>query len=156
LNKRDCFFIHNGIAYNYYNNFFKLLTPALLNLKSIFVPINKHGGQAKHAARLIEDAYASENQIITFPAGMCSRKINGKIQDLEWKKSFIQKAVEYKRDVVPVYFEGRNSNFFYRFTEVNPKRLVFARKHLIRQIYHLVVHLNTQSLSNIGKPVKEI
>lgn len=90
----------------------------LENLKSIFVPINKHGGQAKHAARLIEDAYTSENQIITFPAGMCSRKINGKIQDLEWKKSFIQKAVEYKRDVVPVYFEGRNSNFFYRFANI--------------------------------------
>ena len=90
----------------------------LENLKSIFVPINKHGGQAKNAARLIEEAYASDNQIITFPAGMCSRKIKGKIQDLEWKKSFIQKAVEYKRDVVPVYFEGQNSNFFYRFANI--------------------------------------
>lgn len=90
----------------------------LENLKSIFVPINKHGGQAKNAARLIEEAYASENQIITFPAGMCSRKMKGKILDLEWKKSFIQKAVEYKRDVVPVYFEGRNSNFFYRFANI--------------------------------------
>ena len=90
----------------------------LENLKSIFVPINKHGGQAKNAARLIEEAYASDNQIITFPAGMCSRKIKGKIQDLEWKKSFIQKAIEYKRDVVPVYFEGQNSNFFYRFANI--------------------------------------
>lgn len=85
----------------------------LSNLKSIFVPINKHGSQGKKNALLIEEAYASDNQIITFPAGLCSRRSGGKIADPEWKKSFIQKAVEYKRDVVPVYFEGRNSNFFY-------------------------------------------
>lgn len=86
----------------------------LPNLRSIFVPINKHGAQGKKNAELIEEAYASDNQIITFPAGLCSRRQNGKIQDTKWKKSFIQKAVQYKRDVVPVFFEGRNSNFFYR------------------------------------------
>lgn len=86
----------------------------LSNLRSIFVPINKHGAQGKKNAELIEKAYASDNQIITFPAGLCSRKQNGKIQDTEWKKSFIQKTVEYRRDIVPVFFEGRNSNFFYR------------------------------------------
>ena len=86
----------------------------LSNLRAIFVPINKHGAQGKKNAELIEKAYASDNQIITFPAGLCSRKQNGKIQDTEWKKSFIQKAVEYRRDIVPVFFEGRNSNFFYR------------------------------------------
>ena len=86
----------------------------LSNLRSIFVPINKHGAQGKKNAELIEKAYASDNQIITFPAGLCSLKQNGKIQDTEWKKSFIQKAVEYRRDIVPVFFEGRNSNFFYR------------------------------------------
>ena len=86
----------------------------LSNLRSIFVPINKHGAQGKKNAELIEKAYASDNQIITFPAGLCSRKQNGMIQDTEWKKSFIQKAVEYRRDIVPVFFEGRNSNFFYR------------------------------------------
>lgn len=85
----------------------------LSNLRSIFVPINKHGAQGKKNAELIKKAYASDNQIITFPAGLCSRKQNGKIQDTEWKKSFIQKAVEYRRDIVPVFFEGRNSNFFY-------------------------------------------
>lgn len=86
----------------------------LTNLRSIFVPINKHGAQGKHNARLIEEAYASDNQIITFPAGLCSRKQHGKVEDVEWKKSFIQKAVEYQRDVVPVFFDGKNSNFFYR------------------------------------------
>lgn len=84
------------------------------NLRSIFIPINKHGKQAKNTAILTHQAYASDNQMITFPAGLCSRKTNGIIIDPIWKKSFIQKAVEYKRDVIPVCFEGENSAFFYR------------------------------------------
>jgi hypothetical protein len=32
---------------------------------------------------------------------------------MEWKKHFIQKAVQYGRDVIPVHVSGRNSNFFY-------------------------------------------
>lgn len=90
----------------------------LSNLRSIFVPVNKHGAQGKENAKLIEEAYASDNQIVTFPAGLCSRKQSGKIQDMEWKKSFIQKAVQYQRDIIPVYFEGRNSNFFYRLANI--------------------------------------
>lgn len=94
----------------------------LTNLRTIFVPINKHGAQGRDNAMLIEQAYASENQIITFPAGLCSRKTGGKIQDLEWKKSFIQKAIAYQRDIVPIYFEGQNSDFFYRIANLR-KRL---------------------------------
>lgn len=86
----------------------------LPNLRSIFLPINKHGAQSKQTAALMEEAYASDNQIITFPAGLCSRRTRGKIEDPDWKKSFIQKAVEYRRDIIPVYFEGQNSAFFYR------------------------------------------
>lgn len=84
------------------------------NLRSIFIPVNKHGRQSRENALAADEAYASDAQIITFPAGLCSRKRDGKVVDLEWKKSFIQKAVEYRRDVVPVYFGGRNSAFFYR------------------------------------------
>lgn len=83
------------------------------NLSGIFLPVNKHGGQARDAAKLIEDTYASDSQILYFPAGLCSRKIKGKITDLEWHKSFISKAIQHKRDIIPAYFSGRNSNFFY-------------------------------------------
>ena len=98
------------------NNILYLVNDLLLfipNLQSIFIPINKHGAQSKRNATLIDNAYSSDKQILTFPAGLCSRKENGVISDLEWKKSFIQKSVEYKRDIVPVFFEGKNSNFFY-------------------------------------------
>jgi putative hemolysin len=88
------------------------------NLNGIFLPVNKHGAQGKEAARMIEEAYASDCQILYFPAGLCSRKKRGKIKDLVWHKSFITKAVIHKRDVVPAYFSGRNSNFFYRLSNI--------------------------------------
>lgn len=92
------------------------------NLKPIFLPINKHGAQARQAMLETANAFSSDNQIITFPAGMCSRKQKGQIVDLEWKKSFIQKAIESERDIVPIYFEAKNSNFFYKFANIR-KRL---------------------------------
>ncbi len=83
-------------------------------LRNIFIPINKHGAQAKNIAETINNAFDSENQIITFPAGLCSRKQNGEIKDLEWKKMFIVKSVAYQRNVIPVYFQAQNSTFFYQ------------------------------------------
>ena len=83
------------------------------NLSGIFLPVNKHGIQGREAARMIEEAYASDSQILYFPAGLCSRKKRGIIKDLQWHKSFISKAVQHKRDIVPAFFSGRNSDFFY-------------------------------------------
>lgn len=85
------------------------------NLQPIFIPVNKYGKQAKDKARAINDAYESNDQIITFPAGICSRKIRGEVVDLDWQKSFIHKAIESKRDIIPIHFDAHNSNFFYRF-----------------------------------------
>jgi putative hemolysin len=92
------------------------------NLRSIFAPVNKHGSQSRPVAWKMDEIFRSDRQVFTFPAGLCSRKQHGKIRDLEWKKSFVRKAVEYRRDVVPIYFEGQNSGFFYRLANIR-KRL---------------------------------
>ena len=101
----------------HYNGNVRLLVNDLLMfmkpLNDIFVPLNKMGGQNRDATGNVNNAYLSDNQLIVFPAGACSRRIKGKIQDLEWKKNFLTKAVEFQRDIIPVYFEGKNSNFFY-------------------------------------------
>jgi 1-acyl-sn-glycerol-3-phosphate acyltransferase len=94
-----------------------LVNDLLMNLHGLapfFIPINKTGKQAKDFPRLVEAGFASqENQLIIFPAGICSRKQNGVIKDLDWKKTFVTKCVQYQRDVVPIHFDGRNSDFFY-------------------------------------------
>lgn len=110
---------------NKYNGKIRYLVNDILlnikNLETIFIPINKHGVQAKKSVEIINEAYASDNQIITFPAGLCSRKQDGQICDLEWMKNFISKAVEYKRNIIPVHFEGKNSNFFYNLANFRKK-----------------------------------
>lgn len=83
-------------------------------LRPIFAPINKHGRQSGHYAKMQRDMYQSQDNVITFPSGMCSRLIDGVIQDLPWKSSFVQRAMEYNREVVPVFVSGRNSMLFYR------------------------------------------
>jgi 1-acyl-sn-glycerol-3-phosphate acyltransferase len=93
----------------------------LMNISQLqdnFIPVNKHGGQPKAIALLMEETYASDVQMFSFPAGLCSRKQNGVIRDLDWKKNFIVKAVRHKRPVVPIFFYGTNSNFFYNLSRI--------------------------------------
>jgi 1-acyl-sn-glycerol-3-phosphate acyltransferase len=94
-----------------------MVNDLLLNLKNfepIFVPINLFGSQTKDAVRKFDEVFNSPYQVLYYPAGLVSRKIKGEIHDTEWKKSFINLALKHKRDIVPVYIEARNSNFFYR------------------------------------------
>lgn len=89
----------------------------LPGLKNIFIPINKYGrNSSNHDA--LNQAFASDNCMMFFPAGTESKKIDGKIQDFKWKKTFVRKAQEFKRDIIPVYVDGVNSKKFYRFSAV--------------------------------------
>jgi putative hemolysin len=90
------------------------LLMAITPMRSIFIPINKYGRNNTDATKELHDIFTSNDLILYFPAGLCSRKIDGKIQDLEWKKTIVQKAVAYQRDVIPVFFFFRNSERFYR------------------------------------------
>jgi putative hemolysin len=123
------------------------------NLRSIFVPVNKHGRQAKQTAVLTDEAYASDNQVITFPAGLCSRKIKGKITDPEWKKSFIRKAVAYKRDIIPVYFEGKNSDFFYRLANIRTGLGIKVNIEMLYLSDELFKSKHTTYHIRFGKPI---
>ena len=102
------------------------------NLSGIFLPVNKHGSQGKEAIRVLEEAYRSDSQILYFPAGFCSRKKKGIITDLQWQKSFITKAVKHQRDIVPAFFSGRNSDFFYNLARL---RTFFGIKANIEMLY---------------------
>ncbi|MBE0679763.1 MAG: 1-acyl-sn-glycerol-3-phosphate acyltransferase [Bacteroidales bacterium] len=88
------------------------------NYSDIFLPVNKVGTFGREAAKLMEEAYSSDYQLLNFPAGICSRKVKGVITDLRWQKSFIVKAIQHQRDIVPCYFAGRNSSFFYNLANI--------------------------------------
>lgn len=87
----------------------------LLNIpqmKPIFIPINKHGKNTENI-RILEDNFAADQLILYFPAGLVSRRQGGKIADLEWKNTIINKARQHQRDIIPTFVEAKNSNFFY-------------------------------------------
>ena len=94
-----------------------LVNDLLMNLKGLAplcIPINKLGAQSRNFPEQVNEAFHSDNHIIMFPAGLCSRLIDGKIHDIPWSKAFIQKSVQSKRDIIPVHFIGQNSSRFYR------------------------------------------
>ncbi len=103
-------------VHNHFEKIRFLVNDVLLSVRNydpIFVPINAYGKQSRDVTTKIDETYSSDAQILYFPAGLVSRKIKGKITDPEWKKSFIVKAKKHERDVIPVFLDGKNANFFY-------------------------------------------
>lgn len=99
------------------------LLMAVKPLNSVFLPINKHGSQSRLSILNIDHVMAQDTPVIIFPAGLVSRqkKRGGVIADLEWKKMFINKAKDFQRDIIPLFFDGENSEKFYSFARRREK-----------------------------------
>jgi putative hemolysin len=101
-------FFHNVVSPS--NQLFEYIP----NLHSLILGINVFGRNNKETVEKLHLMFESDAQIMIFPAGEVSRRKKGVIADPPWQKSFITKAVQHRRDVIPVHISGRNSNFFYR------------------------------------------
>ena len=122
-------------------------------LAPLFIPINKHGRQNSEYLRFFRDALASDDQIATFPAGLCSRRIAGKICDTKWKHSFVKNAIESQRDIVPVFFEGRLSNFFYNLSSFRKKIGIKANIEMIYLPDEMFSQKGRHFDIHFGKPI---
>ena len=144
------------IGREYDGNIKYLMNDLLMNLKGMAplgIPINKLGGQARNLPRLVNEVYESDCQMLVFPAGLCSRKIDGMIQDVEWSKSFVKKSRDTGRDIVPIHFEGENSKRFYRIANLQKKlglKFNFAMMLLPDEMYR---SRGRKYCITIGKPV---
>ena len=123
------------------------------NLEPLFVPVNKVGSQAKSAIMAIDKAYANDNALLIFPAGLVSRKIKGRVVDLEWKKSFINKSKKYKRDIIPVYIDGENSNFFYNLAKLRAKLGLKANIEMLYLPDEMFSQRNQRVVISIGERI---
>lgn len=146
-----------AIIGKHYDGKFRYLVNDLLmflpGLKPVSIGINKTGRQGRNFPRMVEEGFNSDNHILMFPAGLNSRDIDGVIRDLPWKKTFITKSVEHHRDVVPIYFSGRNSKRFYRLAKWQKKlglKVNIAMLFLVDEMYRNV-HQNYRIV--IGKPI---
>ncbi|MEI8047204.1 MAG: 1-acyl-sn-glycerol-3-phosphate acyltransferase [Bacteroidota bacterium] len=122
------------------------------NLTGLFIPINKHGSNAGNV-RMIDEAFASEKALLYFPAGLCSRKQKGGICDLEWKKSFISKARAHKRDIIPCYINGRNSDWFYNLARFRSFLGIKANIEMLYLVDEMYRQREKEIVITFGKPI---
>ncbi len=133
-----------------------LVNDILLNIKNLqplFVPVNTLGAQGRRNSLLIEEAYADEHALLVFPAGLVSRKKGGAIRDLEWKKSFINKSKKYKKNIIPVYIDGKNSNFFYNLARFRERLGIKVNLEMLYLADELFAQRGHQVTIRIGKPI---
>lgn len=108
------------------------LLMAVKPLEPVFIPVNKHGRQNRDNTSELDRYLAGDDPLIIFPAGLVSRRGKHGIRDLKWQKSFVNHAIKYSRDIIPVYFDGCNSSFFYNFAKM---RTLLGLKFNIEMIY---------------------
>ena len=109
------------------------------NLREIFVGVNKHGRNSTEALQSLDEIHNSGNIIMIFPAGLVSRKNDGIIRDLEWKKSFVSRARKHRLDIIPVYIKARNTERFYNFARWRERLGIKANIEMIllpSEMYH--------------------
>lgn len=93
----------------------------LHNYGDVFIAVNKVGATSTRSLRTMEEVFNSGAAVLIFPAGLVSRKQNGEIRDLPWKKTFVTQAIAHKRLIQPAFIEGSNSRFFYNFARWRKK-----------------------------------
>ena len=102
-------------------------------LHPFIAAVNVYDRSSKAYVKALDETFAMDIPITHFPAGEVSRVYNKKIQDTEWQKSFIKKAISNNRAIVPIYFYGRNSLLFYT---------IFS----LRRLFHIKVNLELMLL----------
>lgn len=144
------------IGKHYDDNFRYLVNDLLMNLPGLAplcIPINTTTKKSHSFPQIIEEGFRGNYHVLMFPAGLCSRRHNGVICDLPWKKTFISKSIETQRDVVPIHFEGRNSDFFYRLSNISDryvKKVNIAMLFLVDEMYK---NMGNTFHVKIGKPI---
>ena len=125
----------------------------LPDIEDVFIPINRFGRNKHDYVDILDSSLKSDYQLVIFPAGLVSRRIKGKVVDLSWKKSFISYAKRYQRDVIPVFIDGKNSNFFYRLANWRKRmgiKVNIEQMYLIDEFYK---HKNKDMSIYFGKPI---
>lgn len=122
------------------------------NLEPLFIPINKHGSNTENI-QIINDTFASNKIICYFPFGLVSRKKKGVIKDLVWHPTFITKAKRFKRDVIPTFISGRNTNFFYNLANLRGLLKIKANIEMLYLVDEFHKQKNKTLTITFGKPI---
>ncbi|MBI9069109.1 MAG: 1-acyl-sn-glycerol-3-phosphate acyltransferase [Salinivirgaceae bacterium] len=142
-----------GKKYGHYKFLVNDILMNLKNMSDVFIPVNKHGKQGLELAKQIDKAYESDSQMLTFPAGLVSRKIKGSIMDLKWQKNFVVKSKQHQRDVIPIHITGGCSEFFYKLGAIRKKLGIKANIEMLYLIDETFMHKDKTFVVKFGKPI---
>jgi len=123
------------------------------NLNGIFVGVNKHGKNGVSKRDQLAALFATDHAVCDFPAGLVSRKINGEIKDLQWKKTFITLSKEHNRTIIPIFIDGKLSNFFYRLANFRKKIGIKANLEMLYLSNEFYKLRNKNIFIKVGEPI---
>lgn len=123
------------------------------SLKGMFVGVNKHGTNTKESLEDLNKLFESDQAVFVFPAGLVSRKKKGKVEDLEWKKTFITRSKKFERNVIPVYIDGKLSNWFYGLANFRKFIGIKANIEMLYLVDELFKQRNKTITIKFGKPI---
>jgi putative hemolysin len=126
---------------------------SLAPLRSIFLPINKFGRQGSTSPREFDRLFGGDIPIVTFPAGICSRRRGGVVRDEAWHAGFIKRAVMAQRDVVPVYIDGELSKRFYRLANLRRRLGIGFNVEMLRLPSELFAQQGRHYKMVFGEPI---
>lgn len=150
--------IIGSLFQNVYGEVFKVLTNRLLRhmkpLSEFFIPVNVVSSkQSRDLGVKVAEMFNSDSQVLIFPAGLCARKIKGKVTELPWKKTFITQARKYERDIVPLHISGFNSKrffFFCRLSQILKLKFNLGMVFLVDELFNKA---GEEFVITIGKPI---
>lgn len=125
----------------------------LENLKPLFVGVNKHGKSAIESLKKVEEAFAGDELLCIFPAGLVSRKLKKDVRDLEWRKTFVTRSKKYNKTIIPVYLDGELSNFFYNLYKLRSFLKVKANIEMLYLVNELYKQKNKTIHISIGEAI---
>ena len=140
----------------YDDNFRYLVNDLLMNLPGLAplcIPINTTSKRDRSFPQIVETGFQGDYHILMFPAGLCSRRKDGVIGDLPWRKTFISKSIEYQHDVVPIHFGGRNSDFFYRLSNISDRYVKKVNIAMLFLVDEMFKNTGNTFRMKIGKPI---
>lgn len=123
----------------------------LENLQPIFVGVNKHAKNAAASLRKVDETFQGDELLCIFPAGLVSRKTDGEIKDLKWKKTFVTRSIKYNKTIIPVHIDGELTNFFYNMYSIRKKLGVKANIEMLYLVNELYKQHNKKIKIKFGK-----
>ena len=123
-------------------------------LKEFFVPVNVISSkQSRDLGVKIAEMFSSDMQVLVFPAGLCARKIKGKVTEMPWKKMFVTQSRKYEKDIVPLHISGFNSKRFFFFSCLSRILKLKFNLGMIFLVDELFNKKGQEFVITIGKPI---